>query len=240
MLIVPDLTGDRSAPGTVTSRRGRWHRSGHRERVRAARMAVCRPGTRRGTSWDARARCGSGAAGRDARRVGTGDDQVTPDEAAAGSGLVDGAGPVRDGSGGGSASARSEVPRPVTPPQTDGNMARLEDDAIMARFVRDYLGLLDERVATITAQLESGNDLTAHISLLSLESTSSMVGAKEMASHRRAAAGGGRASAEARRTGPGDGDDQGGRQGAPAAAVRPLTGRRTPPHGQWRWASARR
>ena len=28
----------------------------------------------------------------------------------------------------------------------------------------DYLGLLDERVATITAQLESGNDLTAHIS----------------------------------------------------------------------------
>lgn len=61
-------------------------------------------------------------------------------------------------------------------------MARLEDDAIMARFVRDYLGLLDERVATIAAQLESGNDLTAHISLLSLESTSAMVGAKELAS----------------------------------------------------------
>jgi hypothetical protein len=56
-----------------------------------------------------------------------------------------------------------------------------EDSAIMARFVRDYLGLLDERVATITGQLESGNDLTAHISLLSLESTSSMVGAKELA-----------------------------------------------------------
>jgi hypothetical protein len=51
----------------------------------------------------------------------------------------------------------------------------------MARFVRDYLGLLDERVATITAQLESGNDLTAHTSLLSLESTSSMVGARELA-----------------------------------------------------------
>jgi hypothetical protein len=73
------------------------------------------------------------------------------------------------------------VPGPVTP-RTDGNVARLEDDAIMARFVRDYLSLLDERVATITAQLESGNDLTAHISLLSLESTSSMVGAKELAS----------------------------------------------------------
>lgn len=72
------------------------------------------------------------------------------------------------------------APRPVIP-STDG-VARLEDDAIMARFVRDYLSLLDERVATITAQLESGNDLTAHISLLSLESTSSMVGAKELAS----------------------------------------------------------
>jgi hypothetical protein len=60
-------------------------------------------------------------------------------------------------------------------------MAGPDDDVIMARFVQDYLGLLDERVATITAQLESGNDLTAHTSLLSLESTSSMVGAKELA-----------------------------------------------------------
>jgi hypothetical protein len=60
-------------------------------------------------------------------------------------------------------------------------MVRLEDDAIMARFARDYLGLLDERVATITAQIESGNDLSAHVSLLSLESTSFMVGAKELA-----------------------------------------------------------
>lgn len=60
-------------------------------------------------------------------------------------------------------------------------MTNLEDTTIMARFVRDYLGLLDERVTAITGQLESGNDLTAHISLLSLESTSSMVGAKELA-----------------------------------------------------------
>jgi len=75
-----------------------------------------------------------------------------------------------------------EVPGPVTHPQTDGNVVRLEDDAIMARFVQDYLGLLDERVATITAQLESGDDLNAHVCLLSLESTSSMVGAKELAS----------------------------------------------------------
>ena len=60
-------------------------------------------------------------------------------------------------------------------------MAAFEDTAMMARFVRDYLGLLDERVTAITGQLEAGNDLTAHISLLSLESTSSMVGAKELA-----------------------------------------------------------
>ena len=60
-------------------------------------------------------------------------------------------------------------------------MTTFEDTAIMARFVRDYLGLLDERITAITGQLESGNDLTANISLLSLESTSSMVGAKELA-----------------------------------------------------------
>ena len=60
-------------------------------------------------------------------------------------------------------------------------MAASEDTAMMAQFVRDYLGLLDERVSAITSQLESGNHLTAHISLLSLESTSSMVGAKELA-----------------------------------------------------------
>ena len=60
-------------------------------------------------------------------------------------------------------------------------MTAFEDTAIMARFVRDYLGLLDERITAITRQLESGNDLTANISLLSLESTSSMVGAKELA-----------------------------------------------------------
>ena len=61
-------------------------------------------------------------------------------------------------------------------------MAGLEDTAMMARFVRDYLGLLDERVNAITCQLESGNDLSANVSMLSLESTSSMVGAKELAS----------------------------------------------------------
>jgi hypothetical protein len=74
---------------------------------------------------------------------------------------------------------RSARPGPVAPPW---DRTRPDDDAIMARFVQDYLSLLDERVATITAQLEAGNDLAGHISLLSLESTSSMVGAKELSS----------------------------------------------------------
>jgi hypothetical protein len=107
---------------------------------------------------------------------------VKHDGAVSGSGLAHGVRPVGgDGSGGGSASAPLQESRPATLPVTEEEVAGFEDSAIMARFVRDYLGLLDERVATIIGQLESGNDLTAHISLLSLESTSSMVGAKELA-----------------------------------------------------------
>ena len=105
---------------------------------------------------------------------------MTPDEADPGSGSA-GAGTGQDWSGDGPASVRDEVPRPVTLSWAEPRTFSQQDDAIMARFVRDYLGLLDERVATITAELESGNELTAHISLLSLESTSSMVGAKELA-----------------------------------------------------------
>ena len=108
---------------------------------------------------------------------------MTQDEAVpGGGGLIDGVRPVRgDGSRGGSVSAPREGPGPVTLPTTEERVAAFEDTAMMARFVRDYLGLLDERVTAITGQLEAGNDLTAHISLLSLESTSSMVGAKELA-----------------------------------------------------------
>ena len=61
-------------------------------------------------------------------------------------------------------------------------MASAEDDAIMARFVSDYVGLLDQRVALIKTEVESRNDLTAHVALLSLESSSAMVGEKELAS----------------------------------------------------------
>ena len=56
-----------------------------------------------------------------------------------------------------------------------------DDDAIMARFVRDYLAMLDDRVSAITTELESGTDINAHVALLSLESASTMVGAPELA-----------------------------------------------------------
>lgn len=55
------------------------------------------------------------------------------------------------------------------------------DDDIMVRFVHDYLDLLDTRMSTIRKNLESGDDLSANIALLSLESSSSMVGARELA-----------------------------------------------------------
>ncbi len=60
-------------------------------------------------------------------------------------------------------------------------MAGAEDDAVMSRFVADYLALLNQRVLTIQAQLHVGNEVTAQIAMLSLESTSTMVGAGDMA-----------------------------------------------------------
>ncbi|GAB2594968.1 hypothetical protein [Microlunatus antarcticus] len=56
-----------------------------------------------------------------------------------------------------------------------------EHDAMMARFVHDYLELLDHRVASIRSHLEQRNFMTAHVALLSLESTSVMVGATVLA-----------------------------------------------------------
>ena len=56
-----------------------------------------------------------------------------------------------------------------------------EHDAMMARFVHDYLELLDHRVASIQNHLEQRNFMTAHVALLSLESTSVMVGAEDLA-----------------------------------------------------------
>lgn len=60
-------------------------------------------------------------------------------------------------------------------------MTSREDNAIMARFAADYLSLLDQRILAIQAHLKAGNDATAHVALLSLESTSTMVGATELA-----------------------------------------------------------
>ena len=56
-----------------------------------------------------------------------------------------------------------------------------EHDAMMARFVHDYLELLDHRVSSIRSHLEQRNFMTAHVALLSLESTSIMVGAEDLA-----------------------------------------------------------
>jgi len=56
-----------------------------------------------------------------------------------------------------------------------------EDDVIMTRFVRDYVDMLDDRVGAITSSIEVGNDMTAHVAMLSLESTSVMIGEKELA-----------------------------------------------------------
>ena len=56
-----------------------------------------------------------------------------------------------------------------------------EHDAMMARFVHDYLELLDHRVSSIRSHLDQRNFMTAHVALLSLESTSVMVGASALA-----------------------------------------------------------
>lgn len=56
-----------------------------------------------------------------------------------------------------------------------------EHDAMMVRFVHDYLELLDHRVSSIRHHLEQRNFMTAHVALLSLESTSVMVGADDLA-----------------------------------------------------------
>ena len=56
-----------------------------------------------------------------------------------------------------------------------------DHDAMMARFVHDYLELLDHRLSSIRNHLDERNFMTAHVALLSLESTSVMVGASALA-----------------------------------------------------------
>jgi hypothetical protein len=126
----------------------------------------------------------SGSVERAGSRIVVGDGPVSRVEGAAGnSTLGDGARSVSpDGLAGGSVSAPQQPPGSVTLMMGGVLVASAEDDAIMARFVRDYVGLLDERVALIKAEVESRNDLTAHVALLSLESSSAMVGERELAS----------------------------------------------------------
>ena len=184
MLGIAEIAGGRLGTGATSApEKVGVHRVGRAGPAEAGGTAYRSNRTARGPAWITAAPHGTGTAGRNASRLGAGDDPVTQDEAVTGGGgLTDGVRPVRgDGSGGGSVSAPQEALGPVTLYKTEGNVAAFEDTAIMARFVRDYLSLLDERVTTITDQLEAGNDLTAHISLLSLESTSAMVGAKELA-----------------------------------------------------------
>jgi len=61
-----------------------------------------------------------------------------------------------------------------------------QDPAVVDRFVADYMALLDERLAAIGACLAQGSTDDAVISILSLESTSSMIGAEQVVqlSHR--------------------------------------------------------
>lgn len=55
-----------------------------------------------------------------------------------------------------------------------------EDEAMMARFVRDYLELLDHRVEQVRHHIDARNYMSAHVALLSLESTTAMVGAPSL------------------------------------------------------------
>ncbi len=56
-----------------------------------------------------------------------------------------------------------------------------EDEAMMVRFTRDYLELLEDRVEQVRDHLAARNFMSAHVALLSLESTSVMVGADGLA-----------------------------------------------------------
>ena len=83
-----------------------------------------------------------------------------------------------DGSDKGSVPAL-QVPGPAAPTRR-WEMTPQEQD-MMARFRRDYLDLLDGRVAKIEDLVTRHEVEPAEIALLSLESSSAMVGAKELA-----------------------------------------------------------
>ncbi|GAA1431931.1 hypothetical protein GCM10009616_20150 [Microlunatus lacustris] len=84
-------------------------------------------------------------------------------------------------------SGRQDAPSPAsasatrpTAPTREWEMTVQEQD-MMACFRQDYLDLLDGRVATIQRLLGEHEVEPAHVALLSLESSSAMVGARELA-----------------------------------------------------------
>jgi hypothetical protein len=98
-------------------------------------------------------------------------------EAVRGDGLASRTGELSGKRSGEGRSVSTQASGPIGP-----QLAKLyeevgRDEQIVARFVNDYLSLLDSRIATIFADLASDDDEAPLISLLSLETTSVMIGA---------------------------------------------------------------
>lgn len=118
---------------------------------------------------------------------GYGDELDAPelmsDRPEPGAGLEVGTGDVsgnRSPLGRGSVLAQSESPGP-----TSSGLAKLygdvdQDSAIVDRFVTDYLALLDDRLLAIRQVLALDDEDEAVVSILSLETTSAMIGAQDV------------------------------------------------------------
>ena len=100
-------------------------------------------------------------------------------EAGAGSGLSHGDRSVQPDGPQDRSAAAQHAQRPAGPTR-EWQMTPQEQD-MMACFRQDYLDLLDGRVATIERLVADHEVEAAHVALLSLESSSAMVGAAELA-----------------------------------------------------------
>ena len=81
-------------------------------------------------------------------------------------------------------SSGSVLAGPATPGSTGSLLVQLSsdigDDLIVARFVHDYLELLDSRLDRLRPLLEGSDADATRLSILSLESSSAMLGATDM------------------------------------------------------------
>jgi hypothetical protein len=107
-------------------------------------------------------------------------------EAVRGDGLASRTGELSGKRSGEGRSVSTHASGPISP-----QLAKLyeevgRDEQIVARFVSDYLSLLDKRIATICADLAGDDDEAPLISLLSLETTSVMIGALDVVEAARA------------------------------------------------------